>query len=625
MSIAGQPEARVGVAPVRARLSAWLRVPRSAGMLGGLWRWKTAANGPRGKDWAAALKTVIADLDRLNRATERDFLKIGEKLTGFTGTVKTISSELTGLADQLLGQQGLRASEALTGTLEHARRMVACAEDRAALLGGMRQNADRVKHTLNGFKDTLSTFHILGVLTRIETAHLGNSGADFGHLADDVKALADTIQGKIESALETAARLIPPIEAVLQGVSAHLEGSAKDLPRVLAEVLAELEEFRAMQNRTREATLRLEARYSAISEAFNDLIVSIQFHDITRQQVEHVSEALGRLCPASGAADGAASRDHTDPVAVLALQSMQLADAGGKFAASVASLEHSLNQIASNVLDMAGESQALSGLSGDAKNSFFLEMERKCTEIRTALGGCAGTERAAQTASTELSETVDWMYGSIEEIRAIEVQIQWMALNASIRADHIGAAGDALGTLAGAMQALAFQCRERSDSLTTAVGSIGEAAQGLSGHLGDARTSQRGVSLEAIGAVAADLRSSSERSFSGIAQIAARCQQLREDISAVRDGFSAGAVFAEAIGRARDMLSELGAGKHSGPRDGAPHWEHGLADLARHYTMQAERDVHAGVTGAAPAAAPEEPPALPFGEASELGDNVELF
>ncbi len=598
-------------------------------MLRGALRRNPAAGGLRRRDWAATLERVVADLDGLNRATERDFLAIGEKLAGFTKTVKTISSELNGLGDQLLGEQGHRASEAFTGALEHARRMLASTEGTAALLGGMRQNAGRVRETLHGFKDTLATFHILGVLTRIETAHLGNSGADFGNLADEVKALAETIQGKIESALETAARLMTPIEAVLGGVSAHLEGSAKDLPRVLAEVLEELEEFRAMQNRTREATLRLEARYSAISEAFNDLIVSIQFHDITRQQVEHVSEALQRLCPASGGAGGRVSRDHADPVALLSLQSMQLADAGAKFAASVATVGDGLERIAANVLEMDGESGALSGLSDDAKNSFFLEMERKCTEIRTALGGCTKTAQAAQSTSNDLSETIGWMEASIEEIRAIEIQIQWMALNASIRADHIGPAGDALGTLAGAMQTLANQCRERSDALTVAVESISQSAEGLSGQLGEARTSQRAVSLDAVGTLAAELHSASERNFATTRQIAARCQRLREDIAAVRGDFSAGAVFDEAIGRAKDMLSGLGAGSNFvAPRDGEGQPGHGLADLARHYTMQSERDVHAGVTGAAvaeTAAMMEEPREFASVEASELGDNVELF
>lgn len=180
------------------------------------------------------------------------------------------------------------------------------------------------------------------------------------------------------------------------------------------------------------------------------------------------------------------------------------------------------------------------------------------------------------------------------------------------------------------MQTLAVQSRERSDVLTEAVGRISQAAQGLSGKLGEARTANRGVSLEAIGAAAADLHTSSERSVARIAQIAAHSQRLREDIAAARDGFSAGEIFAEAVAGAQARLREIGDGMRSGAsRDDAGGWERGLAHLAKHYTMQAERDVHAGVTGeaagVAPAAAIEAAAGLPSGEAAELGDNVELF
>ena len=78
------------------------------------------------------------------------------------------------------------------------------------------------------------------------------------------------------------------------------------------------------------------------------------------------------------------------------------------------------------------------------------------------------------------------------------------------------------------------------------------------------------------------------------------------------------------------MLQNIGGGEHAARlRDSAGRLEPGLADLAKHYTMQSERDVHANAAGAAdgaePAAAPAEPGAFPSGEASELGENVELF
>jgi hypothetical protein len=62
----------------------------------------------------------------------------------------------------------------------------------------MREEAGRLKQTLSGFKGTVSTFHMLGVLTRIETARLGNTSADFGNLADDVSLLAGSIEARVQ-------------------------------------------------------------------------------------------------------------------------------------------------------------------------------------------------------------------------------------------------------------------------------------------------------------------------------------------------------------------------------------------------------------------------------------------
>ncbi len=635
MPLAEQPDAPAGVAPVRARLSAWLRAPRNMSVrwlrAGALGRRRAAASDPAEAPPAATLERVIADLDRLNHSTERDFLTIGEKLIGFTETVKLITSELSVLADLLSGERGVRAAEALTSALDRTREMGERAEGCASLLGGMRQEAARVTETLSGFKDTLSIFHIIGVLTRIETAHLGSAGADFGNLADDVKSLAGDIQAKIESSLDTAAELISPIQSALDRVSAIEEGEAKDLPLAIAGVLAGLAAFRDMQNRTHGASVRLASQYRAVSDAFNELIVSVQFHDITRQQVEHVIEALRRLVPAFAGAGGI-TRGHGDPLAVVALQSMQLADAGEKFAASVAAVAHNLDRIAGHVLEMAGESRTLSGLSEDAKDSFFLEMERACTAILASLGGRGDAETAARAASGSMAETVGRMHASLEEIGIIEIQIQRMALNASIRSAHIGAAGDALGVLAGSMQQLAVESKQRSESLVQALGVMSEAASRLAGPGAPALSAGRGASedcSEKMRAAVADLHSSSECSFAQAAQVAARSERLREDLSAARNGFSAGALFAEAIGRARDMLQEIGGGERFGaPLDGADRGERALADLAKHYTMQAERDVHEGVTraaaGEAPMAASGEP-RFPSGEASELGENVELF
>lgn len=590
------------------------------------------ASDSRAKAWIETLRRVIADLDLLNRDTEQDFLRIGGKLAEFIEAVNLISSELTTLATLISGEQGLRTSEALASALERSVAMGAHSEEANGVLGGMRQEADRLKQTLAKFKGTVSTFRMLGVLTRIETARLSGEGAEFSSLADDVKALAADVQARVENALGTAALMIPTIESALQNVSALEDGQAKNLPAVISRVRAGLSSFQDVQSTAHDSAVRLGAEYEAISDAFKRLIVSIQFHDITRQQVEHVVNMLRRLCSESVEGNGSISTDRGDIAAIVTLQSSQLADAAEKFAASVASIALSLDDIATHVLEMAEESRKLSGLSADEHDSFFLQMEQACTAILASLSLCAKTETATRATSGSLSETIGRMRGSIDEIRAIELQMQRMGMNTRIEAAQTGAAGNALGVLAGAIQQLAIESRQRSESLVEAVGSMSEAAARLSGQGEPAPASEPGSQdgyLEGMRTAVTELHSSSERSFAQIAQIIARGARLREDLSTTRQSFSVGALFAEAVSRARGMLEEIRVPNPTGASRDRSETQRGLADFATHYTMQAELDVHEGVTKTAVVAThavvPTEQPKSPAKQAEELGENVEFF
>jgi hypothetical protein len=577
--------------------------------------------------WIEALGRVIADLELLNQNTEQGFLRIGERLSDFFGAVKLISSELTALAES---QHELCASQALTHSLECSAQMSTQYSGFGGGLNSVLQEARRLKQTLSGFQKTVSTFHTLGLLTRIESTRLGRAGAEFGNLANDMKSVATDIQDRVESVLKIVDSLLPPIESAIQRIVAIEEGQSKNLPAVISRALASLSSLREIQDSAHAATIRLRARYQAISQAFNKLIVSIQFHDITRQQVEHVIEVLRRLCSES-VGDGTNVRGQHGIAAVLKLQSLHLADAGEKFATSVASVARSLDDIQRHVMGMTEESRTLSGASGDEKNSFLLEMERGCTAILDGLTHRANAECDTQATSGVLVKTIGRMHESLKEIQAIEREMHLMAVNARICASHIGRSGDALSALAGSMQQQASETRERSKSLLKALDSMKDGAARLSGkeELDSGPDIQNGC-MEEMRLAVAELHSSSERSFAQITQIHARGTRLGEDLSSTRETFTVGALFANAVSSAQQILKviEEKIQSDSPPHEGteAPPV---LAEFATHYTMKAERDVHEGITRTLVEAVPmdvlgplsECPPI----ESGELGDNVEFF
>jgi hypothetical protein len=573
------------------------------------------------------LGRVIADLDLLNRTTERDFLRIGGKLGEFIETVNVISSDLAALASCVSGEHGPSASGALTAALDRSLEMEARYATGGGDLDGMRQEVRRLRQTLADYRRTVSTFRAIGFLTRIEIARVGAAAADFGNLTDDVKCLAENVQERVQSALDSAARLIPSIESAAVDISAVKEGQLKDLPSLIAAVSEGLSSFQEMQDRTHASSVRLGARYESISQAFAQLIVSIQFHDITRQQVEHVIEVLRRLCSESQGENAGAVGEQPAAGAVLALQSSQLCNAQQKFAASVEALTSNLGEISDHVSKIADESRELFSDSADEKDSVLVRMEAGCTAILARLSHCAGADAAARATSGAMTETIARMRASIEEIRAIEIQMFHVATNARINANRLGPAGEPLDVLANSMGQQAFESRQRSESLVEDLDSMREAAIQLSGREAPGDSGQDECA-EGMRAAVAELQALHGRSLGQIPQVIACADRLRENLSATREGFSVGALFAEGIGRARATLNRMGGENPSAlSPDGRESPERGLEDFTMHYTMQAERDVHENVMGTAPTGGAAPRPLEPAAEEDEgqLGENVEFF
>ena len=174
------------------------------------------------------------------------------------------------------------------------------------------------------------------------------------------------------------------------------------------------------------------------------------------------------------------------------------------------------------------------------------------------------------------------------------------------------------------MQRLALDSNANTEDVAETLAAMSEAAKSVSGVAG--ADSVPNKVIDEMQRAVLGLHSSSECSFSRVSQIAALGAQLAAEIGAVRNGFSAGLLFAQVADRARGELERLGAqagGESLEGVEGAPTEQ--LESLAKRYTMQMERDVHEALTGGtAMAAKPSDMSGVALAE-GDLGDNVELF
>jgi methyl-accepting chemotaxis protein len=576
---------------------------------------------------------VIADLENLNRCTERDFLAIGGKLAEFLAAARQLASDMAALSELISGRSGGHATAVLSRVLERSTQ--AEAGDRA--LASVCESARQIGGAFQGFRDIVSLFRVLGSLTRIETARLGAAGVEFGSLAEEVNALTENIESSGQGVLDASSLLHQNVQSALAKISGLRDQELMELPAIIVEVRTSLESLEDRHRRAIEASLHQAAEYKELSAAIEDLITAIQFHDITRQQIEHVAEALTRI--RAGFPEGH-SAAPPKARAVLTLQSSQLANAEQIFASSVGRVERDLDSIGGRVREMAKAGKTLLGLSADEQGCFLLQMEDHFKAISKIAGICAGAETETQVTLAELKGTVARIQEAVAKIREIEMCIRRIAINATIRAVQLGDAGTALNVIADVMQRLALDSSGITDEVAGTLDAIVAAANRLSigsGWRPAGEQSQPDEVLSEMNTTILELHSASASSFAHLNHITALCSRLSEDIQSVRAGFSSGRLLSEGIDRARVALEEIGGPPWTpvaGESDGTV--ERHLEGFAAHYTMQTERDVHESVAigTRVGAGGPNERIAeriAPAGgsnsvmDEEDLGDNVELF
>ena len=171
----------------------------------------------------------------LNGSTERDFLAVGEKLMEFRSTARQIASDMAALDRTYLGRarpQRLRTRSPECWSTPG--RWMRESSRAARHWKQVRDLSCRIRLAFAGLRNTVSIFRTLCTLTRIETSRLGNTGADFGDLAAEVRPLSESIQASGRGVLEASSRLDQGVQSAIRSGSDLRVRQLKELPALIA-------------------------------------------------------------------------------------------------------------------------------------------------------------------------------------------------------------------------------------------------------------------------------------------------------------------------------------------------------------------------------------------------------
>lgn len=559
-------------------------------------------------------------LSRIVHEQEATFLGLGE-------TVQQAAQQIAGLGNEAQELVRLTTGESMQQIFseleqEFARMGELCS---AGMHGGERELLEKTRGLLHSlatsvheYARVVRTLQMLGIATRIESARLGADGRGFSTLADDVEKLAGKIVEYSGSLLEQGKRL----GVIIADAESHSHdmGSMQDACQMTVSVgLTDgMKRLRAVSEQNRESSMRVDGHLSSINRSMQGVVGSLQFHDIVRQQVEHVVEAIDDMLKGlSGVAHLEESRvaeEFAFVAEVCLLQETQARAASGSLSGAVDSLRDELRSIAGVVREVAHDT----GCAVDSKGtttcttSVLDAMEAEVGQAAECMRKLAGQGEDMGRTMETVASTVSEMTAFLADIEDVGAEIELIALNASIRAAHTGDKGKALGVLATSIQRLSQDAGTQTVTLADLLRNIDAAAAELKqlalSYLDMSRVTSVKEHLEGLTLALREIGDESTRLFSVVGDA---CSALAGDMEKRVQGITVDRLVCAALDKGAERLASAAALARQGVPEGTRVPTERLRAMRQRYTMHQERVLHGRHVGEA--------------ADSGMGDNIELF
>ncbi len=582
-------------------------------------------------------------------SSEKDFLALGEGLNAFHGQSLHLADLAKNLADLTSGETMLSSLGRLSEELERMTGIcdLRRSEESIAELGKVNAIIDNLEGIIVEFGRIVKKLSMLGISTRIESARLGSKGRGFSTLADDVEKLANNIVNYSGLIVQNAGALKGYVDSASKRTMGIIDTQKSCSINIFEHLKSNIDSLASMTERSAALSKGVTVKTNVISENISQAVLSMQSHDIVRQQVEHVEQAVHDMRAIleenregimdSGELSGQAAETVGWVGDVLQLQCSQLEHSKDRFVEAVESLLGNLRGVAESILAISGEIRELMGQEAGQEQTALAGVERGIKAVNGSLREFSREGEELGKLMAAVAETIAAMSSFVAEIEEVGSEIELIAINASIKAAHTGEEGAALGVLASAIQGLSVEARKQTDEVSGILNEISSSSEVLqrnaAGYYDNTQVEEILGSLDAIVSAVSDVDRESQERF---ARLREQSDRLGRSIQELSERVDFHTKVAKKLEEARESLDRSrGWAKQLVPLEKDHNRSERLKKLYERYTMETERDVHAAAFGAVPKALTgksNESDVELFddfsskgGDPDDLGDNVDLF
>lgn len=544
------------------------------------------------KSSAAGLK---ARLEVARGQLEERFLDGGSVLVTVLETLSKLVSLLEQVGGSLNDDDAREGKQKLQLTAQLLSSMPEAQRTRQARLATIEQLGQSFPQRVVSMEEALRYLRTFAITAKI-------AGASIPGFADFAAEIMERIQfasQEVGTLSERVKALEAQISRAAAGANGLLEGYFDDLPGMVVRLTKNGEEIDRQRSNLATIAGKVAELARKAQAKVGQTLSAMQIGDITRQRIEHCQAAFEiadeYLNSEAGRDLSPAERERALDM-VKTLVSALLAEATSDYhrdSSRVVEMIHSLSSDVTALMTlyqgMLDERQPEQGNAISVLHGDLLHVRGIVSEI-----GKAAAE--AEKLGRSTADTVNELTTSVETIQLVRRDIQYMALNTTLRCSRLGEEGRAINVVTVELRAFASVLDDDAGLILASVRKLESEAVGLrslDGAAGDAGQESLGSLIDAVIPTLAEASTKVEQHMETL-------RQTGQDMSANVMRAMTRLDFRTGIG---EILSECAEEAQSMGRRGVVAGELSPAlsaigeRIGKTYTMVAERNIHASIFG----------------------------
>ncbi len=538
-------------------------------------------------------------LERLESARgqlEERFLDGGSVLVTVLDTLSKLVELLDQVGASLKEEEARDAKRKLLTTAELLKAVPENHALRQQSLVAVKQISGQFTRNIDSMNEALRYLRTFAMTAKIAGANV----ADFSDFVSEIMERIHFATQEVKSLSERVDALASQIDGADLRSGGPLENYLDDLPQIVARLLKNGEEIDAQKQSLSAMALKVSELARKAQAKVGQVLSAMQIGDITRQRIEHCQSAFDiarQYLEGEGAA--AISADERDLITatITRLVAELLAETTSDFHRDSGRVVDTIHSLGGDVaaLMKVYETMILSQQQPERGNPISV-LHDDLVKARGMVANIAHAAGVAAALSQNTAVLVDELTTSVETIQLVRRDIQYMALNTTLRCGRLGEEGRPINVVTGELRVFASVLDDDAGQILVTLKKLQEHAACL-GKADAAQTDGETENLEGLLDAAVPMLADAARTMEDNMQaLRMTAQDMAANVTRAISRLDFKAGIGEIMAACTEEASAA-SGQWSQNYRSTPALVAIGERIAKTYTMVAERSIHADIFG----------------------------